>query len=294
MADCCRVGRGCSWWVFRNMGYAPRIITSPRNPRIKAIEDLRDNRRRKRADMFLVEGAREIRRALAAGLEPACFVVGSHHLDSDDARAVIQHAQSCKIELLQVADAILRRLSIRNIDGHVLAVVRKPPALTLEDLSPHSKPFLVAVSGVEKPGNLGAIVRTTDGAGADALVVVDGLADPYHPHAIRASIGAVFSLPVVSTSTSDWLKFLQGRQIDLVGAALTENSVPHYHVDFDRPTCILLGGEAGGLSGELLQACQSVVRIPMNGISDSLNVSVAAAVLSYEVQRQRAVSSDRR
>ena len=174
------------------------------------------------------------------------------------------------------------------IASGIVAVVRTP-RVGLEDLDPPEHPLLVVLEGVEKPGNLGAILRTADGAGVDAVIAADPLTDAFNPSAIRASLGTIFSLPVVTATSAETLGWLGRRGIRPV-AAIVEAAIPYTDADLRGPIAIVLGSEAGGLSEAWRQADVTAVSIPMAGIGDSLNVSVAGAVLLFEAVRQRRVT----
>jgi TrmH family RNA methyltransferase len=167
----------------------------------------------------------------------------------------------------------------------VVAVFR-PPALDLDRLEPSPSPLVVVAEGIEKPGNLGAILRSADGAGADAVVVADARTDPFNPNAIRASLGTIFSMPLAAATSAEVLAWLSARGIRPV-AARADAATPYTDVDLRGPLAIILGSEANGLTAAWEDGRVSSASIPMRGVADSLNVSVAAAVLLYEARRQR-------
>ena len=158
--------------------------------------------------------------------------------------------------------------------------------LTLDQLSLSSKPLLVVLESVEKPGNLGAVLRSADAAAADAVVVCDPLTDLYNPNLIRSSIGAAFSVPCVACDSAECIRFLKSRGIAILTAQL-QDSKPYYHTDMCRPTAIVMGTESTGLTQQWREAADAHIRIPMLGRLDSLNVSVSAAILLFEAVRQR-------
>jgi TrmH family RNA methyltransferase len=169
-------------------------------------------------------------------------------------------------------------------DG-VVAVVAAPTG-SLEELVPPEHPLVVVAEGIEKPGNLGAIIRTADGAGADAVIAADPRTDLFNPNAIRASLGTIFGLPVVSAATSATLDWLVDHGIRPV-AARPDAALTYTEADLRGPLAIVLGSEAGGLGEGWTDSRVQPVAIPMRGIADSLNVSIAAAILLYEARRQR-------
>ena len=243
------------------------MITSVENPRVKEVLRLRKGRERRRAGLFLAEGRREVERAIAAGL-----VVRSTYV----APELIPDWQGGDED--EVSARVLARMSYRAEPEGVLAVVEIPD----RPLPDRSTLLLVAV-GIEKPGNLGAMARTADAAGADALVVADANVDPWNPNAIRASTGAVFTLPIVELRR-DEIAALPHRKI----AAVLGASQRHTDADYAEPTAFLVGAEDDGLSAEWRAIADAEVEIPMKGAAaDSLNASAAAAVLLFEAVRQR-------
>jgi len=167
----------------------------------------------------------------------------------------------------------------------VVAIVA-PPTTTLDNIAPSADPLVVVAEAIEKPGNLGAIIRTADGAGADLVIAADPRTDLFNPNAIRSSLGTIFALPVVTASTAETLEWLAARGIRAV-AAVVDAPTTYTDADLRGPLAIVLGSEAGGLGDLWAKAPVEPIGIPMHGIADSLNVSIAAAVLLYEARRQR-------
>lgn len=258
-------------------------ITSTANPRIKEAAALRERKERERTGLLLVEGATEIGRALDAGWEvDSAFVCEPLLVPRSEA---VLARLAPKRGLATVTAHVFDKLAVRDgSDG--LAVVLRARPRALEDALAGPRPLVIALHGVEKPGNLGAILRTADGTGATGVVVLEGGSDPLSPNAIRASLGTVFALPV-ATATSDALLALgKERGLRFYAAALGASARPPWACDFTPPTCLVLGAEATGLPDLWLTHAERVL-IPMRGIADSLNVSVAAAMLLYEQLRQR-------
>jgi RNA methyltransferase, TrmH family len=241
------------------------VITSVENPRVKEVLRLRKARERARSGLFVAEGLREVRRAQEAGLTIRATYFAPALLDWPDGGDAVD-------------ERVLRKLSYRAEPEGVIAVVEIPR----RELPAGATLLLVAV-GVEKPGNLGAMARTADAAGADALVVADGHCDPWNPNAIRASTGAVFTLPIVAMTRDEVNHLPQQKVPAVLGAASA-----HTDVDYTKPTALLVGAEDEGLPREYRALADVEVEIPMRGATaDSLNASAAAAVLLYEVVRQR-------
>jgi TrmH family RNA methyltransferase len=254
-------------------------ILSTQNPHLIDAAGLRDNRIRKKSSFFSVEGAREINRALATGwiLKELFY---SQELLSKEGEEVTRQALC---PLIRVIPKAFAKLVVRESGDGVYAVFHKKTK-TLADLKPGACPFYVVVHGIEKPGNLGAIIRSADGAGAHGLILLDEKVDLYHPQVIRGSLGTVFSLPWVSCGVEEFLGF--AKKLTLFGASLKEPSMVYHRADYTGPLGLLFGSEDQGLPKALLDQVKGV-RIPMGGIADSLNVSVAAGILLYEVGRQR-------
>jgi TrmH family RNA methyltransferase len=190
-----------------------------------------------------------------------------------------------------VSPAVLAKVAFGERSDGVVAVVAAPQ-LDLADLVPTDEPLVVVLEGVEKPGNLGAVLRTADGAGATAVIAADPLTDPFNPNAIRASLGTIFALPVVAATTTDTIAWLERRGIRAV-AAIVDAVTPWTAADLTGPLAIVLGNEATGLSPAWHDAGMTAISIPMRGIADSLNVSTAAAIVLYEAVRQRGLRPDR-
>jgi TrmH family RNA methyltransferase len=254
-------------------------ITSVHNPRIKSIVRLRaDARQRRRDGLMLVEGIDEINLALSAGVKPVVILTAP----SLARRSVSQTAA----EVLTVSSEVFEKLSYRENPDGWLAVFQAPHA-HLEDLKLPRAPLLIVVEAIEKPGNLGAILRTADAAGADAVLVCDRRVDVYGPNVVRASRGTLFSVPVVAASSSEALGFLQRRDIRIV-AATPANGIEYTRADLRGPLAVAVGTEDRGLTETWLKQADVKVQIPMRGKINSLNVSIAAALLLYEALRQRA------
>lgn len=262
-------------------------ITSRHNPRLKQAAELRDSRHRRASGRLLVDGARETLRALAAGVTPveAFFDEAAAGPRVEEALAELRRRS---VPLVPVASEAFAKLAYGDrADGVVLVAEHRPRRLDEVALAP--SPLVVVIEGVEKPGNLGAILRTADGAGVDAVVVVDPGVDLYNPNAVRASVGAVFRREIAVASAAEARGWLAARGLAIY-AARPEAATLYTEVDFTLGCAILLGSEAEGLS-PAWDALATGVSLPMLGVADSLNVSAAAAVLLYEARRQRGDSS---
>jgi TrmH family RNA methyltransferase len=263
----------------------PTEITSLTNSRVKAAVRLRDRRERELKGRTIVDGARELGRALGAGIEVVEAFVCEGIVRSAEAEDVLDRLRSSSAPIVAVSEAVLTKIAFGDRSDGVVAIVRSP-AHTLDDLGPSTDPLIVVVESVEKPGNLGAILRTADGAGANALIAADPLTDLFNPNAIRASLGTIFSVPVAAATSAQVLDWLAEREIVPIAARV--DATTHYtDVDLRGATAIVLGSEADGLTDAWDDPQVIPVRISMLGAADSLNVSVAAAILLYEAVRQR-------
>ncbi|WP_299425362.1 RNA methyltransferase [uncultured Meiothermus sp.] len=258
-------------------------ITSTSNPHIKAATALMERKERVRTGLFLMEGSREVERALAAGIEIIEAYRGER-LDADEARVVAKLGRLERVEIVEVSEPVLKKLSSRENPAGVVVVARMPKPSLWDFVPPKNALVLVSV-GLEKPGNLGALLRSADAAGADAVLVAGGV-DLYSPQVIRNSTGVVFLLPTFAAPEQAVLDWLRQYQIPLV-ATTPHTDKTYWDVDLCGPVAIVLGTEHQGLSGAWLDRADLKVKIPMQGQADSLNVSVTSALMLYEVKRQR-------
>lgn len=257
-------------------------ITSVSNPKIKELLSLRESRERRKLGLFVIEGAREISRALASGY--VCRTLYAEHtLLNDEAKSLIV---SLPVNLqFGITKEVFAKAAVREGSDGLLAVMESK-SHSFADVRAKGNLFILVLENLEKPGNFGALARSADGVGVDAIVVLDPKADLFNPNAIRASVGGLFSQPLVACSHEEFFEFCQNKNIKIVAASPFAKNY-HYQADLKRSLALVLGSEAFGLSGEWKNA--ESVKIPMLGVSDSLNVSVAGAVIMYEVLRQRSV-----
>ncbi len=252
-------------------------ITSAANPRIKAFVGLRDRSARDSQRLFAVEGPRLLDRALAAGHHPVEVFYDPNRFDPSRV--------SGATNLFSCSPEVLSRASYRASDEGVVAVFRQFD-LVLERLEPGVEPVLLVAEGIEKPGNLGAILRTADAVGADAVIVVDPEIDPFNPNVVRSSTGAIFTVPIAVAGLGELVGWLREAGIRLIGADPTADQ-NLWAADIRPPCALLVGAEHGGLTDTAREAADSLVSIPMQGAADSLNASVTIALLAYEALRQR-------
>jgi TrmH family RNA methyltransferase len=266
-------------------------ITSLQNGRIKRVIKLNSRRRRDAAQLTLVEGIREVSRALEHGITPQEAYLCPELITDEASEAnnrLVQLVQKGETQLFEVPPDVFVKIAYRGDSGGLLLVIPYLQ-LSLSNLPLSSLPFLAVVENVEKPGNLGAILRTADAAGVDGVIVCsDGTAstDLHNPNVIRASLGTLFSVPVAAATTCETIAWLQEHEIQIVVATPETESV-YTAVDLQTSVALITGSEAFGLSQQWLAAADKQVRIPMHGTADSLNLSTATALLLYEVVRQR-------
>lgn len=262
------------------------LITSPANPRLKALAGLRRRRAREQEGRTLVEGYDELGLALDAGVVPRTLVycpelMGERALADD----LVARVGALGAELVQVSRTAFEKAAYREGPDGFLAVVdtvdRRCAELSLPDDA-----LVLVCQGVEKPGNLGAMLRTADAAGVDAVVAADPVTDWGNPNTVRASKGTVFSVPVASDPTAVVQAWLRAHGIPLV-AATPDTQTEHTEVDYRGPVAIVVGTEQSGLTDDVLAAAEHRVRIPMVGRANSLNVATSAAIIVYEAVRQR-------
>ncbi len=260
-------------------------ISSAGNPRVQAAARLRDRRERETRGQSLVDGGREIGRAIVAGIELVELFACLDLVSSADAAAALESARATGFNVTAVSAKVLAKLAFGDRSDGLVAVIRTPPT-DINRLVLPANPLIVVVEAVEKPGNLGAILRSADGAGADALVAADPRTDVFNPNAIRASLGTIFAVPLAIASTADTLAWLRAAGIAIV-VARVDGAVPYVQANLRGPVAIVLGSEAHGLADAWSGPDLEAVHLPMLGLADSLNVSAAGAVLLYEARRQR-------
>ncbi|HEX4897048.1 MAG TPA: RNA methyltransferase [Candidatus Limnocylindrales bacterium] len=262
-------------------------IESPHNPRIRAAAALRDRRDRMATGLALVDGARESLRAIEAGAPVEAAFVCPPLLRSGDALAAEAALRARGIDALEVSERAFEAVAYGDRTDGIVLVVRAP-SVQLEDLDPRDSPLFLVTEDVEKPGNLGAILRTADAAGCDGVIAIGG-ADPFNPNVIRASAGTVFTVPLAVASGDEALAWLRGRGIRILATRVDAEGL-YTDADLRGPLAIVLGSEATGLSDTWHAPDVAAVRLPMLGVADSLNVSATAAILAYEARRQRGAS----
>ncbi len=262
-------------------------ITSLQNPRIKYIVKLRDDRRQRQRDgVMLVEGAYEIELAIAGGMRPReVFFCAELAAGKSVPGLDPSSGSGPRLEPVTVSRPVFEKMSHREGPDGWLAVFPVPHR-TLDLLPLSAAPLLVLAQSVEKPGNLGAILRTADAAGVDGVLVCDPRVDLYNPNVVRASRGTLFTVPAAETTSAEALAWLRAKGIRVL-AATPQAETLHFEADLRGPLCLAVGAEDEGLSDFWLQNADLQIKIPMAGKVNSLNVSASAAILLYEAVRQR-------
>jgi len=259
-------------------------ITSLQNPRIKNIVHLSKFRERKLQHLIVVEGFREITMALHYGYIVKELFFSSQGNIHSGVEELIRNPAISRLAT-EVSTAVYEKIAYRENSDGVLALF-EPRFLDLEGLKLSENSLLLILESVEKPGNLGAMLRTADAAAIDAVIVCDQQTDIFNPNVIRSSLGCVFSQQVVTCSSDEAISFLRERKITSFAAALSATRFYH-QTDFTGPCAIVMGTESEGLTEKWLEGADSRIKIPMSGKVDSLNVSTSAAILIFEAKRQR-------
>ncbi|MGY0392899.1 TrmH family RNA methyltransferase [Bizionia sp. KMM 8389] len=260
-----------------------KIITSPQNSFIKQLVLLKDkSRQRKKTGQFLIEGKRELSLAIKGGykIDTLLFVP---ELASE---SEIQELVNPSIQTIEISKEVFQKLAHRDTTEGVIAVVNTKNH-QLENLKLTTKtPLILVAEAPEKPGNIGAILRTADAANVDAVIIANPKSDLYNPNIIRSSVGCVFTTEIAMASSEDAINFLKMHNINIYAAILQESEAYHQQ-DYALPTAIVVGTEATGLTQEWRVAATQNINIPMQGVIDSMNVSVAAGIIIFEAKRQR-------
>ncbi|MDU1904235.1 MAG: RNA methyltransferase [Dysgonomonas sp.] len=258
-------------------------ISSLQNPRIKNIVKLGKAKERKAQNLFIQEGARELSLALSSGyFIDSIFVCPELFSRSEYPEVLNNVPEGLRTE---VTEQVFRKIAYREGSDGVLALM-KPKSHTLSNLQLNENPFIIILEAVEKPGNLGAILRTADAAQADAVIICDPLTDVYNPNVIRSSVGCIFTVPTAVCTSDEALRWLKENNIKSFAAEL-EASQWYHETDYRDSVAVVMGTEADGLTQFWLQNADARIKIPMRGKIDSLNVSVSTAVITFEAMRQR-------
>ena len=260
-------------------------ITSAQNPKIKDLLALQEkSKERRKKGLFVVEGRRELLHCIEAGYKPYTVFFCPEIISAADFQDIADH---CDCNFFEIPQHLYDKVAYRGGTEGVIAEL-ECKKMSLETLNLPENPLVVVLESVEKPGNLGAVLRSADASGVDAVIVCDPLTDMYNPNLIRSSIGAIFTVPAATASSEDTIKWLKSKGIKIYTAQL-QDSEWYYDTDMTGGTAIVMGTEATGLTDCWRKAADAHIKIPMLGKLDSLNVSVSAAILMFEAVRQRNV-----
>jgi len=264
---------------------SPEKISSLQNPRIKQLVKLRDRRPRDEAGVFLVEGYREVRRALERKISLTELYFSPEWFLGENEPALIEQARDAGAQIFELSKATFAKVAYRERPDGLLAVAPQWRR-TLEELKLPAAPFLLVVEAIEKPGNLGTILRSADAAGCDAVIVCDPVTDIFNPNVVRASTGVLFSVPLVVAESASVHAWLKQKKIRIIATTPSAEAL-YTAADLRGPLAVIMGSEQYGLSEFWLKNSDLPVRIPMAGQADSLNVAMATIITLFEAVRQR-------
>ncbi len=263
-------------------------ITSPQNPYIKSLVLLKEkSKNRKSSGLFIFEGLRELNFALESAYEIETLLFQTDLISQNTLEALLSTKNKTGINLIKVNRTVYNKLAYRDSTEGVIAVGRSK-SHRLSNLKFNTdKPLILVAESIEKPGNIGALLRTADAAKLDAVIIANPKTDLYNPNCIRSSVGCLFTNQIAVDTTENCINFLKNSSINIYCATLNKNSKPYHLQNFTKPTAIVVGTEDSGLSKDWIQAATQNIIIPMQGKIDSMNVSVSAAILIFEAKRQR-------
>lgn len=257
-------------------------ITSPQNPFIKTLVQLQEKAKaRRQSGTFLIEGQREIQLAKKGGYEIETVLFLPEMLNEAEVKALAGR----QVEIIEISREVYQKLAYRDTTEGIIAIA-KTKSLLLHDLNLGENPLILMAESPEKPGNIGAMLRTADAARLDAVIVADPKSDMYNPNIVRSSVGCLFTNQVATGTAEEVIAFLKLKNVRIYSATL-QDSESYHTQDYTGPTALAVGTEATGLTRPWREASEKNINIPMQGEIDSMNVSVAAAILIFEAKRQR-------
>ncbi|MBT3316988.1 RNA methyltransferase [bacterium] len=259
-------------------------IDSPQNPRLKEIAKLRDRKHRDATGLFIIEESRVIKRALKKGWAPETVCWCSEKMIASD-RKILSDLREFACDQLELTERAMSKIAYRNKPGGFL-VIAKQKFIELADLQLPDSPLIVVLDNVEKPGNLGAVLRSASGSGVDAVLISDNGTDLFNPNTLRSSTGAFFEIPIVQCNPEELREYLKTNNIEIT-ATTPDTDIVYTDIDMTKGIALVMGAEDVGLDINWLNSADTKVRIPMAGVADSLNVSVSSALMMYEARRQR-------
>ncbi len=262
-----------------------KIITSPQNARIRFVCHLQKKRERDRTGLITIEGVREIDRALRANVDLDEIYFCLEAATSPEARELLQNLRARGVPIVTVGRAAFAKIAYREDSGGFVAIAKRP-STSLDELAADENTLFLVVDAIEKPGNLGALFRSADGAGVTGVILSAPKTDLYNPNAIRASLGTIFCVGAAVSTMQEAIPWLKSRKITIITASPAAETL-YTDANMSMPCAVVVGSEDSGLGREWLDGSDLKVRIPMKGSADSLNVSAAATILLYEALRQR-------
>jgi RNA methyltransferase, TrmH family len=265
------------------MNFTIETITSRQNPKIKNLILLQKHSERQQQNLFTLEGIKEIEKAVDTGYQFDSVFFFPKLIDKMELSSLFYN--KLPKQVYEVNADVYEKIAYRENSGGIVALA-KPKQHTIDLLKLSENPLLLVIESVEKPGNLGAIYRTADAAGIDAIIICDPKTDLYNPNAIRASLGCVFTVPTALTTSLEAIQWLKKQNIQIFCTYL-KASVPYHTIDYTKPSAIVMGTEATGISKIWVDAADANIIIPMRGAADSMNVSTSTAVMVFEACRQR-------
>lgn len=264
-------------------------LTSLHNPKVKNAVKLFDRKDRDEMGLFMIEGYRELKRAADRGVKIETLFICPQLFLGENEGALIEKIRKSGAEVFSCDPKVCKKLSYRDRPDGLVAIAKQMKQ-TLEDLSAKltskKNPFFLIAESIEKPGNLGTIMRSCDAVGIDGVIVCDRCTDIYNPNVVRASVGTLFTIPVVEAQSHETLAWLKKQGVQILSSTPSA-SLEYTESDLSGPVAIVVGTEQLGLSDTWLSAADLKVKIPMMGVADSLNVATATTLLLYEVLRQR-------
>jgi TrmH family RNA methyltransferase len=262
---------------------APTVVTSLTNPLVKDIRALALKKERERTGLFIAEGLKLVMDALEAGWTLTALVAGTKVADHPATRQAIRVGLASGARVIEVSDEVLEKIARRDNPQTVIGVFEQR-FTPLAALDPRRQTTLVALEGVKDPGNLGTVIRTADAAGASAVVLVGETTDPFGVEAVRATMGSIFAVPIVRASMDDMFAYAKRHKLPVVGTHL-KGAIDHREVGWREPGILLMGNEKAGLPEDAAARCDALVKIAMSGQADSLNLSIATAIVLFEARR---------
>jgi TrmH family RNA methyltransferase len=263
-----------------------KYISSLQNKFIKELIQLKEKSKlRKKTNHFLIEGLREISLAIKGNYSIEKLIIDTSVISMSKIEE-LQKTINYSIEIIEISNEVYKKLALRDSTEGILALTEEKNHTINSIKFKHENPLILVAEAPEKPGNIGALLRTADAAGIDAVFIANPKTDMYNPNIIRSSVGCVFTTQIATGTTQEIIQYLSANNIEMYGAALTA-SVEYQTINYTKPCAIIVGTEATGLTNEWLQKTTKNIIIPMKGVIDSMNVSVSAAIIIFEAIRQR-------